>query len=147
MRHKKLFVVVIGIALCGVLFWIALSNIFTFLQCQGGYVPAESNDRFMEIVLDAHRNNDYALLNQIATEQAIQNLNYFPKALPLPIQQVYPTDSLKSKYNYRVEMINGEYFDVYLEFEGWLECPVEEFTDEEVIEQYRLMQVGKLVAP
>jgi len=83
----------------------------------------------------------------VATEDAIHSLSYIPKHSLLPIVQVYPTDSLDSILNYRVEMVNGQYFDVYLEFGKWPECPDENFTDDEVTAHYRLISVGKLIQP
>lgn len=44
-------------------------------------------------------------------------------------------------------MVNGQYFDVYLEYEKWPECPDEDFTDDEVTAHYRLISVGKLIQP
>jgi len=100
----------------------------------------------MELVLDAFENENYKMLDQIATKEAIRSLGYLLDQLPYPIVQVYSTE-WKHEYNYRVELSNDQYFDVYLEFGKWPDCPVEIFTDDEVIAHYHLIRVGEFIQP
>ncbi len=149
MKKTKYFAIILIIALGGLLCcWGGCSWVKVFLECNyAGYVPAESNDQFMELVLDAYMSDDAGFLSQVATKDAIRSLGYIPKDSLSPIVQVYPTDSLDSIFNYRVEMVNEQYFDVYLEYEKWPECPDKDFTDDEVTAHYRLTSVGKLIQP
>lgn len=111
------------------------------------YAPAKSFNRFIEIVLEAHKNHDYAMLQQLATEDAISSLDAFPNLSSQPID-VLPLDYLKdTEYNNRVFYDDTHYFDVWLEYEAWPECPDDEFTDEEVMAHFRLLRVGNYNEP
>ncbi len=139
------FSLIIICGLTGVFTWNRLGD---YYMCNFDiYVPGKSNDRFMEIVLEARKNQDKELLQKLATNGAIFSLDRLPNLPSQPVD-VLPLDYLKdTEYNYRVFYDDTHYFDVWLEYNAWPECPDDEFTDEEVMAHFRLLRVGNYNEP
>lgn len=124
------------------LYFLIVYLFWGILPCRDDlYVPKQTVQRFMELILDARSKNDDGFLHIVASSEAIIDL-YELSDLPDIRFTIQFKDFLESEYNYRIVFEELGYFDVYLEHGRWLECRDEEFTDEEVINHFKLLRVG-----
>ena len=112
---RKLLLIFIAICICGLVGWLGWNWFDEYLLCNFEvYVPGKSNDRFMEIVLDAKQSKDNELLQRIATSDAIYSLYELPNLPSKPVD-VLPLDFLEVTYNYRVFFSETHYFDIFIQ--------------------------------
>ena len=105
------------------------------------YIPNGAAERFVSMVIDAYETKNYEVLNKIANDEALIQLEKL-QIEGKELTRIESLDSLKSTYNYRVFFQEDQYFDVYLDYEAWPQCPDSEYTDSEIQKHFFLAKVG-----